>query len=85
METYTCYHCHEKNEVEELVSDDHFSCFTCDETNYVVGTRTMDRDEYHESVCDSHDSVRYEEAAYGHDRDDFGPEYPTFSDNRWDD
>lgn len=89
METYTCYHCQHKNEVEELVGDDHFTCDQCEETNYVIGTATMDYDAYYEAVCDSQASVRYEEAAYGSDTDDdhfMASDTPrAFTDSKWDD
>ena len=96
MATYICYNCKEENDIDDDMDTvgqassltgggDHFDCSQCEERNYVVGTRTMDRDSYYESVCESVEAARYEEAAYGHDIDDhFAPDIQTFRDDKWD-
>ncbi len=86
MDTYICWHCQEKHHTHEDISQ--FECQECCETNFVIGTRTMDIDEYQESIADSEASHRYEEAAYGsyRDRDDYysEPDTQTFRDDKWD-
>lgn len=86
--SYQCWSCKQVFDNQEREDGEHFSCSQCGEINYINGTRTMDRDEYHESVCDSLTSARYEESAYGRDddRDFIVSDTPSaFTDSRWDD
>lgn len=86
---YICWSCR-----EELVSHgemdqgDRLTC-TCGETCVVQGGYqeteegrvgiTISTDQDYESRCESEEARRYEEAAYGSDRDDFAEvEYPHF-------
>jgi hypothetical protein len=73
-------------DIKETDIEDHFDCDECLECNYVIGDRVMSYDDYYESCCESAEAARYEEAAYGNDRDEYI--YPsdtqTFRDDKWD-
>jgi DNA-directed RNA polymerase subunit RPC12/RpoP len=76
-----CWSCKEKLEVEDIEDDEPILCSTCGEKNFVIGTRTMDYDEYYEAMCDSEASKRTEEAFHGHDNeDDFESDTHSFRD-----
>jgi DNA-directed RNA polymerase subunit RPC12/RpoP len=72
---YECRSCKHENDItdEELDSGDHFDCEECCERNWLIGTKTVDAQEYYESCCESAEAARYEEAAYGNDRDEYYP------------
>lgn len=78
-----CWSCQEKIDIDDLDDDlleeGCFTCPHCEEVCVIMGNRTISTDEEYEGACDSEASQRYEEAAYGHDVDDLGPNYPTFT------
>lgn len=64
-----CPHCGEESDLDLSACEDGDGvyCGTCSETSFVWVGRLVDGDTYHESLCDSEASARYEEAAYGRD------------------
>lgn len=81
MDKMTCWSCQaELHPTLELEDGDHIECDNCGKICIVVGTRTMSEDEAYEGACDSEESKRYEEAAYGRydDEDDVEPDTHIF-------
>jgi len=80
-----CWNCQEELELDpdfDPEEDDHIECDNCGEMCVVMGTRTMSEDEAYEARCESEESKRYEEAAFGSDDEgDEEPDTRTFRDD----
>jgi DNA-directed RNA polymerase subunit RPC12/RpoP len=82
---YHCWSCKEEYDIDNLEDGDSFTCDECQEVNYILCERAIDNDEYNEIMADSLAALRYEEAAYGNDRDEYYPaDTQSFRDDKWD-
>lgn len=72
---FKCAHCGEEDDLDlnvdpaDLEDGERIECFACGETSVVWCGELVDADTYHESYCDSQAAERYEDAAYGDDRE----------------
>lgn len=86
---YICWQCRHENDIAELDGEDHFTCEECEETNYIMGGRTMNYDNYYEGCCESQEAQRTEESMYGESDtgadSDVSDTPRTFRDDKWDD
>ena len=77
--SFRCHVCGEETTIDEVDDCDYFFCSECGEKNFVIGTRTMDHDQYYEAMCDSEASKRTEDALHGReDEDYFEPDTSSF-------
>jgi hypothetical protein len=75
-----CAHCGDDGfsvNIEDYEDGQSFECGACGETSVVWCGELVDRDTYHENYCDSQAAARYEDAAYGDDREE------DFTEGRW--
>ncbi len=61
------------SQTTDLEDGDVVECMGCGEEWYVWLNQLIDADEYHENYCDSQAAAKYEEMAYGDDREDYAP------------
>lgn len=55
----------------DLEDGDVVECMGCGEEWYVWLNQLVDADEYHENYCDSQAAQKYEDMAYGDDREEY--------------
>lgn len=57
---------------------DIYMCDVCGEDWYANGNQLVSKDEYYESVCESREAARFEEAAYGRPDVESYIDHPSF-------
>ncbi len=81
--TLKCAHCGDADDLDlnidpaDMCDGMKVECFACGEESIVWQGELVTQDDYHEYVCDSQAARRYEDAAYGNDRDE------DFTNGRW--